>query len=721
VSLHDPTSAFRSTPLAARARPLVLRVDLDRAAGNGPLGPAAVLEPWSEPDPALDRLGASSGLALALSLLEQRARTDARAAAPLVIAVGHCVRRGLPTAARASIASRAPLSGRLADGQVGGDLARRLVRVADALEIRGALHGGPGLVLAVEEDGTARLDARSELAGLAPRATFDRLRELEGPECAVLCIGPGGERALPFASLAASGDVPHFVGRGGLGAVLGRAGLKAIVVRAREVPLAPERELHRALASSPRLEARAAGGTLELFEGFAARGALDERAHGVAAELERSRVVRHGCTGCPTPCGWVFRAPQGREQGARFGATWSLGLRLGLARAEDALGLLARADDAGLDAKELGAGLALLRMARDRGTIAGGPFRPERAGYEAWIDELLAGVGEGARLERGAEALAVELDLTRELAELGPTPAAPEADLAAWLASAVAVRGPDPMRSFPFLAHDAGSAELLANAVAPLRLPRGAGDPRDPAGKGRLVWWHENLAAALDTAGFCTFSAAALLSDGALALERLAAWIEPVREDRASDGTAAQRLLALGEAVSHLARRIDERWRGQRVRAERSAALLALPGMLDEYSTLRGLDTKGELAPTAKARFDRGLSIAEFDRLATDASQPAERTEPSPTLPRTLGKVRLIASGLLREALGSAADLELELPSSVERVLSVACERQPAARAALFDGVRLRAAVYRKGVRLASGDVVRAGDCLDLTLVISGG
>ena len=37
---------------------------------------------------------------------------------------------------------------------------------------------------------------------------------------------------------------------------------------------------------------------------------------------------------CPTPCGWVLRGPQGRGQGARFGATYSLGLRLGLERAE---------------------------------------------------------------------------------------------------------------------------------------------------------------------------------------------------------------------------------------------------------------------------------------------------------------------------------------------------------------------------------------------------
>jgi aldehyde:ferredoxin oxidoreductase len=715
VGLHDPSRAIPAAP-PARGRPRVLRVDLDRAAGPGPLGAAASLGPWSSSDPALDRVGSWSGLALAYCLLEESARSDPSSPAPLVIAVGECVRRGLPTAARASIASRAPLTGRLADGQVGGDLARRLARVADALELCGTVRCGAGLVLAIDEAGSAGLESRPELAGLSPRATFERLRELHGTECAFLCIGPGGERELPFASLAASGDVPHFVGRGGLGAVLGRSGLKAIAVRAREVPPAQERELFRALASSPRLEARAQGGTLELFESFAARGALDERAREVGAELERSRTARHGCTGCPTPCGWVFRAPEGRAQGARFGATYALGLRLGLASADEALALLARADDAGLDAKELGAGLALLRASRERS----GSFRPTRAAYEAWIDELLAGAGEGARLARGAQALARELGLASELAEVGPTPAPAAEDLAALLAGAVAVRGPDPMRTFPFLAHDAGSAELLERTVAPLRLPAGAGDARDPAGKGRLVWWHENLAAALDTTGFCSFSAAALLSDGAVEIDRLAHWIEPAREPSATQAQAAQRLLAMGESVAHLARRLDERWRGDERFEPARAELLARAGMLDEYASLRGLDAEGRLRPAARERFDGGGPIADAAALSPE-SAPTSAPAAGRAVAQAVGRVRLVASGPLREALGTASELELALPASVGEVLAEACARQPAARAALFDGERLRAAVYRSGRRLAAGDAVRAGDSLELALVISGG
>jgi hypothetical protein len=313
---------------------------------------------------------------------------------------------------------------------------------------------------------------------------------------------------------------------------------------------------------------------------------------------------------------------------------------------------------------------------------------------------------------------------------MGPTPAPPEHDLAAHLAGAVAVRGPDPMRTFPFLAHDAGSAELLRLVVAPLPVPDGASDPRDPAGKGRLVWWHENLSAALDTTGFCAFSAAALLSDGGVELDRLAAWIAPAAEESAADlpdgarpapaGTAGERLLAMGEAVAHLARRLDERWRAHSEGARRHGDLLDQPGLLDDYAALRGLDADGRLTPAARARFDQLRPIGDPSALRVESASEAS-PQPAAREARAPGRVRLIASGALREALGEAEELELELPASLAEVLSRACALHPAARDALFDGERLRAAVYRAGRRLAAGEPVRAGDQLDIALVISGG
>src|SRR5262245_44767537 len=182
-------------------------------------------------------LASWGGSALGLAELAAHARRDARGPQPLVIAVGEAVRSGLPTAARAALLTRAPLSGLFAEGHVGGALGARLARVADALVLRGrtALAGA---VLVIEEDGACELRARPALRGASPAETARALEDELGP-CSVLALGPAGEQTLPFASLAAGHAPPSFVGRGGMGAAFGALGLKALCVRARPVEPAP--------------------------------------------------------------------------------------------------------------------------------------------------------------------------------------------------------------------------------------------------------------------------------------------------------------------------------------------------------------------------------------------------------------------------------------------------------------------------------------------------
>lgn len=715
--------------------PRVLRVDLGRGARGS--SAAAAPEAWSHADPSLDAIGRWSGAALALALLEDAARRSAPT--PLVVAVGECVRRGVPTAARATIASRAPLTGRVADGQVGGRLGRRLASVLDALVVQGRTSL-EGAVLVLEAGGRWRLEARPELRGLSPRATQEHLQAWLG-DVTSLCVGPAGERGLPIASLVASGDPPHYVGRGGLGAVLGRAGLKAIAIVAPAIEGEPQRELHAALAGSPRLEARAREGTIELFGAHAARGALalgGERAAGagdergaqagrqVAAELDAARATRHGCSGCPTPCGWVFARPAG-AQPARFGATHALGLKLGFAHADAALELLGRCDDLGVDAKEIGAGLVLLCEGLEAGRVDGPPAWGDLARLGGFLDELEGGAGLGAGLGAGSAALAAELGLPRAaLDEARREPGA--RDPAGALGAAVATRGADPMRSFPFLVHDGGDRALLERLVAPLALPPGAEDPRRGAGKGRLVWWHENLSAALDATGFCSFSAAALLSDGGVELEQLARWIGPdaLLAD-AGAGEAAGRLAAMGAALVHLARRLDERWGEEDGRAPFAPGAgdpLADGELFGEYARLRGLEPDGSLTADERARFDAdvlGLVRGRGGRAPeSPGRQEAEPELPVAPMPVRPGRVFLTASGPLADALAGLNPLSMELPARLEQLFERLAGASPTL-GAWFAPERPRPVVYRAGSRLGPGDAVHDGDRLDLVLVISGG
>ena len=550
--------------MSAPVPPRVLRVVLDECR------PGRVLVPprhgWR--DPRLERVGAWGGAALGLALLAAEPE-----AGPLVLAVGHGVRAGVPTAARASVLARAPLSGLLAEGQVGGELGARLARVADALVVVGRAPI-PDAVLVVDGRGV-ELVRVPELGGRPPRVVLPELGRRFAPSSA-LVSGPAAASDCAFASLASGDERPSFVGRGGLGAVLARLGLVAIVVRA-DVPLqsaaAEAPELRAALLRSPRLAARAAGGTFELFGALSARGDLraGDRAEALSgtrgaelfAEAQERRRGREGCRGCPTPCGWVFEQ-QHRPQRARFGATEALGTSLGLTAVDDAFALLALCDDLGLDAKEAGAVLATTQRARERGRLPGEPRWGDRAGLAAELAALL-GDGELARQQRaGAVALARHLGLADELPQARGQAARASENLANVLGQCVSAGGTDPMRSFPFLV-DACDRERMGRLVAPLPLPPEAADAGSPAGKGRLVFWHENLVAGLDAVGFCAFSAAGLLADGVLDVDELARSILPPSLERPRDAdwralAPGERLLAAGANIVLLRRELNRRY-----------------------------------------------------------------------------------------------------------------------------------------------------------------
>ena len=691
--------------------PGLLRIDLRRFVPGRSL--PLPLEPWRGSTPGIHAVGLWSGTALAFALLHERERAAPGSEAPLVLSVGDCVRRALPTAARATVASRSPLTGLPADGQVGSDLGRRLARIADALLVEGRTEvPGAVLVLSGDERGgaSAELALFPELALESPARIQRALTSALGP-CATLRSGRAGARGIPFACLAAGEEPPSFVGRGGFGAVLGRLGLAAIAVRCPPVQPDPAEDfsgLARLLSRSPRLRARAAGGTFEAAEALAIGGSLAAFGPGAARawseDITTSATERKGCDGCPTPCGLVFERvyPGGESRsGARFGATYALGPGLGLERTEDALALLAACDEAALDAIETGAVLGL--HARARGAPRG------RAELLARLEDLVERRGDGAILALGAAAAARELGLEPDLRLARGQAARADWSLASILGQSVGARGADPMRTFPFLLSDAPAARLRA-LLAPMPLPEGAEDPRDPRGKGRIVWWHENWMAGIDATGFCAFSAAGLLADGVASVDELAEKLAPPWiEDR-----SGRALLAAGASIVTVARDLARRYGA--VPAE-PAGDLAHEGMVPEYAALRGLDDSGGPSEETWSRLGE-TSILDVGELPT-LSGPAPGTE----LPvGARGRVRVRGSGPLGRALGdSPLEVALDLPASLRDVLSVAARLRPdAARHLLREG-ELVPAAYRRSRRLDAEDLVRDGDEIDLVVALSGG
>lgn len=616
--------------------------------------------PWVPPEDALEPLGAWGGVAAGLAGL-------ARGDLGLQLAIGPAVVSGVATAARLTVLGRSPLTGRPAEGQVGSDLARRLAGLADLVTLRGRTDL-TGAVLVLGDRG-ASLRSFPDLVGRSPAETHARLVEHLGP-LASLRIGPAGESGVAWANLAAGAEPESFVGRGGLGALLASHGLKAIAVCAPPLEAGRDDSLERALLASPRLRARARGGTFELAQARVASGDLSEEVGQELGEtLKERRAGRHGCAGCPTPCGWTFARDGEEVQGARFSAVHALGAQLGLG-AQDALELLETCNLQGLDAKEAAAGLGVMVEA---GEVTAG----DRAGFV----HVLERVGRGEVLEQGAGPDARARGL--EDPTVGGEALRDESDPAVWLAGHVAVRGAEPMRS---------SAGLLATSEA--------------ASPGREVWWHENLSAALDASGFCSFAAAGVLADRVLSLDQLAAALSP--------GLDGEGLLARGAVLVALVAEAGERL-GVAREAPVEAGLLA-PQMWPAYRTLRGLSEDGALLPDGLAHgLLRSPRPSGKQELPMSGPTPAESSS-GPTGP---GSVELGASGALGEVLGT--EVELVLPAPLIDVLRAAAERWPKAAPLLLDGDRLLPAVYRGGIALGPRAEVGSGERLDLVLAIAGG
>lgn len=633
-------------------------------------------------------LGRHGGSALCFGLVRETER------ARLALTIGAATRRGVPGAGRVHIGGRSPLTGGYTEGAVGGDLAWALAagglaglwiegRARDAVLIVDVRAGDVQVTLRAVDDvleGAGALGAGALARGLAQAC---------GPadELGVLANGPGARRGVPYGLLVSGDAVASVTGRGGLGTLLAELGCWALVVRVfgQRAEAAGGRWLAQAAAHSPRLRARARSGTFELFAAFAARGDARREVSGWGRQARERETEHHGCKGCPTPCGMVFDRGDGARGGARFGAAHALGEGLGLTRFEDVLRLLAACDHQGVDAREAAGVLALL---------AGG-------GSAGDVDALCAAL---AHLPpRGLAELAEDTGAAHRVVVAGGQSARREVDIAATLGQVVATAGNDPMRSFPFTVARAVDAPQAPADAAPWSPLAGVEpevlDPTAPTGKGRLVAWHEDLAAAIDIAGFCSFSAAGLLVDGALTLDELARLVAPA--EVGDDPAPGRAWLRAGRALVLARRAFALAHRGPQELPDWARAQLAQPGVLDAY-----LAERGEAARAAE--------------LGLGAVVRAPRVELGPG---GAGAVELRFHGALAEAVGADV-VPLDVEGSLPMVeLAARCAaRWPAASALLVgaDG-RLVPAVWRAGALVGARALVHAGDELEFVLVIGGG
>ncbi|TSA45412.1 MAG: aldehyde ferredoxin oxidoreductase [Deltaproteobacteria bacterium] len=248
---------------------------------------------------------------------------------PLMVMTGPMVGSGFPGTSRFAVCAKSPLTGIWGESACGGTFGPELKKAGyDGIVVTGRAVGP--VVLAIVE-GEARLRDASDLWGKDVYETTDHLKACE-PGVKVLAIGQAGENLVRFAAI--GNDKGHFVGRTGLGAVMGAKRLKAISVRgsgklekANEIRF---REIHKAAALEIKESAlagslRAMGSDANMDIGMI-NGDVPVKNWSVGEDFELSSALSgptlsetyltrsHACSHCPVACKRIVRVAEGPFQ-----------------------------------------------------------------------------------------------------------------------------------------------------------------------------------------------------------------------------------------------------------------------------------------------------------------------------------------------------------------------------------------------------------------------
>lgn len=293
-----------------------------------------------------------------------------------------------------------------------------------ALVVSGSADGMRVLVVGQDH---VRLDDAEGLAMQGTYRTCELLRSRYGEGISIVCIGPAGERRYLNSSVQVTdreGHPSRAAARGGLGAVMGRRGLKAVVfLEGNQRPAMKDAARFRAASKAymkalrehpmtgsvlPRF------GTASLVTVINEMGAMPTRnyrtgrfegADGLSGErmqaLQQARggQMTHACqVGCPIACSNVYHGPDGEylTSGMEYETIALNGSNLDVADLDTVAAVNRLCDDTGLNTMETGATIA---MAMEAGLLPYG----DSAGILDMIRQMRDGTVLGRELAEGTE------------------------------------------------------------------------------------------------------------------------------------------------------------------------------------------------------------------------------------------------------------------------------------------------------------------------------
>ncbi|MFC4551163.1 MULTISPECIES: aldehyde ferredoxin oxidoreductase family protein [Halorussus] len=282
----------------------------------------------------------------------------------------------LPGETRYAAVTKSPLTGGFLDSYAGGRFPTRLAgALRDCLGV--FVTGRADAPVAIRIDtGDASVVPADHLAGRDAERTADAF-----PDAAVACVGPAGESAVNYATIASDGG-DHHAGRGGAGAVMGAKNLKAVAVRGDEIaPTGSLERLREEYAETYREHDTgrwlAAGATLESLDFADETGLLAARgwqttafdgSEAIGVEAAKERAVEREHPDGDHPGGFRVETDAG-ETVPRGATAMTLGAGLGIDDFDDVASLGAVCDRLGMDVISAGNAVAWAIRAADAGHL----------------------------------------------------------------------------------------------------------------------------------------------------------------------------------------------------------------------------------------------------------------------------------------------------------------------------------------------------------------
>lgn len=336
----------------------------------------------------------------------------------IAVMTGVLTGTGAPCSGRFEAVTKSPLTGIMTSSSCGGPFGMQLKKAGyDGLLIRGRAES---LCSVYFDHETVEFRDASHLSGLDTAAVQEALLNKKQ---AALVIGPAGENLVRFANVA-SGH--RFLGRGGLGAVMGSKNLKAVVADGRHYTIVPkDPEGLKTLKKKAQVYINRNGITLKMRKyGTAANvvpvnkanmlpvknfsSGSHDQAFRVSGEMiyAKNATTIQTCKPCSILCGHEGQFNGHRTAVPEYETLTILGTNLGIFDRDLISGFNDVCNRLGLDTISAGGTLAWVMEAAEKGYVKS----ELRFGYPEGITEALEdialGQGFGSEMGLGSRALA---------------------------------------------------------------------------------------------------------------------------------------------------------------------------------------------------------------------------------------------------------------------------------------------------------------------------